>query len=131
MNKLNVLVVDDNLHFLKTFKILLNKHFSSNINELYEATNGKEALEIIDKIQIDLVFMDVDMPVLNGIAATKEIADNHRDVKIIAVSFHSEMENIKLMIEAGARNYILKDELNKKIIETIFKDFAPQKIINL
>ena len=56
------------------------------------------------------------MPVMDGIEATKKIVDNYRNIKIIAVSFHSEFEDIKSMLEAGARNYIIKEEITPKAI---------------
>jgi len=57
------------------------------------------------------------MPIMNGIAAARKAIENCRGIKIIAVSFHSDFENIRSMIEAGAINYIFKDDVSREIIE--------------
>ncbi len=81
-----------------------------------KAENGRECLEIIRKESIDIVFMDKQMPIMDGVEATKKIVDQYRNINVIAVSFHSELEDIKTMLEAGARNYIVKEEITPKAI---------------
>lgn len=109
---MKILIVDDNKEFREAFAFLLQENFSDTYDELFEAENGSEAIDIIRKKSIDIVFMDKQMPVMDGIEATKKIVDQYRSIKVIAVSFHSEFEDIKSMLEAGARNYIIKEELN-------------------
>ena len=117
MAKYNILIVDDNIHFLDAFKfILLNDH-SDKINRIYIAKNGNECLGILRENPVDIVFMDKDMPGMDGVEATKKAIDQYWGIKIIAVSFHSELDDIKKMLEAGARNYIIKEELNKDVLE--------------
>lgn len=113
---MNILIVDDNKQFCEAFKYIIQENFSDKVDGLFEAENGAECLEIIKMHAIDVVFMDKEMPVMDGVEATKRIIDNYRNIKIIAVSFHSELEDIKSMLEAGARNYIVKEEITPKAI---------------
>ena len=80
------------------------------------AENGKVAIKKIKKKMYDLIILDIQMPVMDGIEATKTIDDQYRNIKVIAVSFHSELHDIKTMLEAGARNYLIKEEITPKSI---------------
>ncbi|MCK5169951.1 MAG: response regulator transcription factor [Bacteroidales bacterium] len=113
---MNILIVDDNKQFREAFKYIIKENLEDKFKELFEAENGVECLEIIKKQSIDVVFMDKEMPIMDGVEATKRIVDNYRNIKIIAVSFHSELEDIKSMLEAGARNYLIKEEITKDAI---------------
>lgn len=117
---MKVLIVDDNKQFLEAFNFLLQENFADKIEEVYLATNGEECLTILKKIAIDIVFMDLEMPVMNGIEATRKIIDLYRNIKVVAVSFHSELEDVKKMLEAGARNYIVKEELSPEAVKRCF-----------
>ena len=113
---MNILLVDDNKQFREAFKFILEENLSEKYDKLYQAENGKECIKMVKKHTIDYIFMDKEMPVMNGVEATKQIVDNYRNIKIIAVSFHSELEDIQGMLEAGARNYIVKEEITKEVI---------------
>ncbi len=116
MGRFNILIVDDNIHFLNAFRfILLNDH-EDKINEIFLAKNGEECLQILKDKSVDIVFMDKNMPVMDGVEATKKAVDLYWGIKIIAVSFHSELNDVKRMLEAGARNYIVKEEINKEVL---------------
>lgn len=118
---MNILIVDDNKQFREAFRFILQENFSDKYEFIYEAENGKECLRLINEESIDVVFMDKQMPVMDGIEATKLIVDQYRKIRIIAVSFHSEFEDIKNMLEAGARNYIIKEEITPKSIANCLK----------
>jgi len=120
---MNVLLVDDNKHFIEALKFMILEHFSDRISELFVAYNGVECLDILKKQSVDIVFMDKEMPVLNGTETTKKVIDMYRDIKIIAVSFHSELQDITQMLEAGARNYIVKEEITPETIEKCLNKF--------
>ena len=118
--KYTILLVDDNKHFLEAFKFKLNEVLENKIQTIDTALNGLECIAAIDKKAYDYVFMDIDMPLMNGIEATKKIADKFRYINVIAVSFHNDMEVIQEMIEAGARNYLIKEEINSSNLKRIF-----------
>lgn len=117
MKKLKVLIVDDNPHFVNALKFMLIDNFNNKIDTITTASNGEEALQLLEKYMFDTVFMDINMPGKNGIEATQEATDLYRSLIVIAVSFHSEMKYVVQMIEAGARTYIIKDEINAEALE--------------
>ncbi|MFO7658479.1 MAG: response regulator transcription factor [Bacteroidales bacterium] len=117
MKKLKVLVVDDNPHFCNALKFMLLDSFEDKIESITITNDGEECLKELKTKIYDVVFMDINMPKVNGIDATREAAVLYRNLVIIAVSFHSEMKFIVQMIEAGARSYIIKDEINKDSLE--------------
>lgn len=118
---MNILIVDDNKKFREAFKYIILDNFSEKVNEIFEAENGEQCLEIVKNKSVDVVFMDKQMPIMDGIDATKRIVDQFRKIKVIAVSFHSEFEDIKGMLEAGARNYLIKEEITPKAVENCLK----------
>ncbi len=90
------------------------------------ASNGKLAIDMMEKEPFDVVFMDVEMPVMNGVEATKQITLTHRGAHIIVMSFHSQLEKVIELINNGARNYIVKDNVNKDTIKAALdKIFVP------
>jgi len=120
MRKFNVLLVDDNKHFLEAFEFMLSDVMGDRILNVYKVSNGEDCLNFLENNSVEVVFMDLDMPVMNGIRATKIIVDKYRFINVIAVSFHNEMQSIRDMIEAGARNYLIKEDINRENITRIF-----------
>lgn len=117
MKKQKILIADDNPHFAKALKFMLLDSFQDQIDEINIAKDGSECLVELNNKIYDTVFMDINMPGVNGIEATREATQLYRNIIIIAVSFHSEMKYIVQMIEAGARSYIIKDEISKETLE--------------
>jgi DNA-binding NarL/FixJ family response regulator len=99
-------------------KIELNVDFGVKLM----ASNGKELLEQIkDALFVDVIFMDINMPIMDGIAATEFIAKNHPQIKIIMCTVFDDEENIFRAIQAGASGYILKDESPARIHRYIYE----------
>lgn len=120
---LKILIVDDNKHFQNAFKYILQDGFEERIEVIHTACNGQECLEILKKNVIDLVFLDVEMPVMNGIETTQKICEKYRGIIIVALSFHEEMTYVRQMINAGARYYIVKEDVTKKQINNLFEKY--------
>jgi len=120
MKKLNILLVDDNKHFLQALKYMVEESSKEKIDKIYQANNGVEALNILKKQHVDVVFMDIEMPEMNGIEATRKATEINRFLTIIALSFHQEMEYVMQMLEAGARNYIIKEDINTETLKRVF-----------
>lgn len=117
MKKQKILIADDNPHFAKALKFMLLDSFQDQIEEISIVKDGDQCLSELNKQLYDTVFMDINMPSLNGIEATRAATQLYRNLVVIAVSFHSEMRYIVQMIEAGARSYIIKDEISKETLD--------------
>lgn len=108
MENLSVIIIDDHQLFREGLKLLLSN--IPGVGEIKEASNGKEFLSLLTERNIpDIVFMDIDMPELNGIDASREAISKYSDLKIIALSMYSDEDYYTQMIEAGAKGFILKN----------------------
>jgi len=117
MKKLKILLVDDNPHFLNALRFMLMDYFEDRIESIITACDGEDCLNQLKNRVCDMIFMDINMPVMNGIEATRQSTILYRNLIVIAVSFHSEMKFVVQMIEAGARSYIIKDEICRDSLE--------------
>lgn len=108
MDTIRLLIADDHVIIRNGLKLMLNKNPKYKI--VAEVSSGQEAIDYVDNNpnDIDVILMDIDMPVLNGIEATKIITNKHENIRILALSMHDEEVYITSMIEAGATGYILK-----------------------
>jgi DNA-binding NarL/FixJ family response regulator len=104
---LDVMIVDDHSLFRNGLKILLTT--SGHFNVIAEAENGKDFLNLLPHFQPDIVLMDIDMPVLDGIEATKEALVKYPNLKVITLSMFGEEEYYYKMIEAGVKGFLLKN----------------------
>jgi two-component system response regulator NreC len=119
MNRIKVLLVDDHQIIIDGLKSLLKNNAEFQVAG--EAGNGREALRILDLIEIDVVLMDIDMPVLNGIDTLKEINRRKSGQKVIILSMHNEAGMIKSLIDIGASGYLLKSCSQEELITAIQK----------
>jgi DNA-binding NarL/FixJ family response regulator len=117
MKKLKILIVDDNPHFVNALRFMLMDYFEDRIDSISTASDGQDCMMQLRSRVCDFVFMDINMPVMNGIEATRQATILYRNLIVIAVSFHSEMKYVVQMIEAGARSYIIKDEISHESLE--------------
>ena len=124
MSKINVLLADDHQIIIDGLRSLLKNQ--SEINVAAEANNGRETLRILDLISIDVLLMDIDMPVMNGIDALKEIRKKTSEVKVIILSMHNEAGMIKSLIDLGANGYLLKSCSQDELLDAIRRVAAGQ-----
>jgi len=119
---IKVAIVDDNSFLIITIKEKLS--FFEDISVKHTSLNGSELLtKLEDNHNLDVILMDIEMPVLNGIEATQIVKQKYPQIKIIMLTAFDNDENIFNAIKAGADGYLLKeikpDELHKGILETI------------
>ena len=112
-----VLLVDDHAIIRQGLSSLLEKQ--PDIVVVGGVEDGRQAVEIAKKLVPDLVIMDISMPNLNGIDATRKIVEELKGIKVIALSIHSSRRFVAEMLKAGASGYILKDCLFDELIEAI------------
>jgi DNA-binding NarL/FixJ family response regulator len=119
MNKIKLLLADDEELFRKGISFLLQRQ--DNIQILYEANNGSEVVEYLKSSSIhpDIILMDLKMPMLNGVEATKLINKEFPSIKIIALTSYNTKSFIANMIEIGAASYIVKNSTPEEMITTI------------
>lgn len=101
------MIVDDHALFRDGLKLLLNSF--PNFKVVAEASNGEEFLQTLELIPVDIVLLDIEMPILNGIEATKIAIKKQANLKIITLSMYGDEEYCYKMIEAGASGFLLKD----------------------
>lgn len=119
MKKIKVLLVDDHQIIIDGIKSLLQS--TDSIQVVATANDGSEALDTLKLLTVDVVLMDIDMPRLNGIEATRQINDKYNDVKIIMLTMHNESAMIKNLIEIGAHGYLLKNSSKEELLNAIYK----------
>lgn len=107
MDKIKIVLADDHQLFRNGLKILLDAFDNFEISG--EAGNGEEVLQLISGAPCHIILMDIDMPVMDGIEATRRVTEINPDIKIIALSMYGEEEYYHRMVEAGARGFLLKD----------------------
>ena len=120
MSKIKVILVDDKLVYRNAIKTLLQK--LGDVDIIAEASNGKEFLSLLDTCDPDLVFIDIEMPEMNGIEATKEALKINPALVIIGLSMYDNKKYVSDLIEAGARGYLLKLSDNASIFSQILKN---------
>lgn len=114
--KYSILIVED--HALTRFGLRTAFETGQNFSEILEAPNAKTALEIVKKKHVDAVIMDLGLPDMTGIEATKIIKEKHPSTKIIILSSHEKEEEVIKSLRAGANAYCTKDIAPEKLIET-------------
>ena len=116
---IKIILVDDEVLFRKGISFLLSKE--ENIEVIFEASDGMELLEFLkgDNPKPDIVIMDLKMPLLNGIEATKILRKDFSDIKIIALTSYDSKSFIANMIDVGAVSYLVKNTTPQELFETI------------
>lgn len=114
---INVLIADDHQMFIDGLKALLRD--IPGIKVVGEASNGKEAIDHCQKNPVDIVIMDVNMPEMDGVEATKALFKKNKGLKVLGLSMHRDRHFIADMLKSGASGYILKNTGKKDLVEAI------------
>jgi CheY-like chemotaxis protein len=122
----SILVVDDEAHIRKFISLLL-RHLG--VKRVFEATNGSEALDVYVAQRPDLVMLDVNMPVMDGIETLRELKKLNPDCVVVMLTSLANRQTVDEAVALGAANYIRKDapfeEIGRALAETIDTCFEP------
>ncbi len=116
-NTIKVLVVDDHPVVRKGISTCLARHQQMQV--VGEAADGREALRLARELQPDIALMDIDMPQMNGLAATEALHRELPKVKVLILSMHSNSENVLRIIQSGARGFVLKEAPTDELVRAI------------
>ena len=114
---IRVLIADDHLLFTEALEAILSS--DERIEVVGRARDGGEAVELTRKLEPDLVLMDVSMPVLDGIEATREIRAAGSDAVILMLTGSNSRSDVDSAHEAGASGYVTKDRIASELVEAI------------
>jgi len=117
MNEIKILLVDDHQVINDGLKALLDKQPGLRVSAT--ASNGSEALELIKILNFDIVLMDIDMPIMNGLDATVFIKKMKNAPKVIILSMHSEKGMVEELIANGVDGYLLKNTGKEELVNAI------------
>jgi DNA-binding NarL/FixJ family response regulator len=112
-SKRKVIIVDDHTLFRNGLRILLNN--IENYHVVAEAANGKQFLELLNTVVPDLVLMDINMPVMDGIEASAKAHELYPEMKIITLSMYGEEDYYYKMVNAGVKGFVLKNSDIKEV----------------
>jgi len=99
------------------FRMILSAH--SDLEIVGEAGNGREAVELAATLRPDVVVMDVTMPELNGIEATRRLTAENPHIRVVALSMHKDSVYVREILRAGARGYLLKDSVADDLVAAV------------
>lgn len=117
MKKLRILLADDHVVMRTGLRALLERQ--PNLEVVGESENGRETIDLAASLKPDVVVMDVGMPVLNGIEATKTIVTEHPNIAVVILSMHVDESYVMRALKAGARGYLLKDSAPADLLSAV------------
>ncbi len=115
--KIRVLLADDHALVRQGFRMILSAE--PDIEIVGEAGNGRETVELTEKLQPDVVVMDVAMPEMNGIEATRRLASLAPRTRVLALSMYKDSVYVREILRAGARGYLLKDAIDRDLLAAV------------
>jgi DNA-binding NarL/FixJ family response regulator len=117
LEKIRVILADDH-PFLRTgLRKILDK--TSDIVVVGEASDGAQALQLVEALTPDVLVLDVEMPHMNGIQVARELSSRESDVRILVLSAHDDRAHILGMLDAGVAGYLTKDEASEALVKAV------------
>ena len=127
-NPIRVALIDDHTQIHKIVEVLLRS--VEDIKLVAQGANGKDALYLCEQYQPDVVLMDVIMPVMDGIQATKILNERYPAMKVLVLSSFQDHESVYAMLRNGAVGYLTKSTLSKDLVETIRATFLDKMVFS-
>ena len=117
MDKTKVLVADDHPLVRDSIATLLEKQYDFEV--VGKAANGEEAVKLVGELSPNVVVMDIEMPGVDGLEATKQIKAGHPEASILVLTAHDDEEYVTAMLDAGAAGYLLKSVYGEGLVQAI------------
>ncbi|MBT3241914.1 MAG: response regulator transcription factor [Bacteroidetes bacterium] len=125
---IRIIIADDHQLFREGVVNLLSN--APNIDIVGQAENGKEAISLAARLKPDIIIMDIGMPEISGIDATRILKEQYPSVKVLALSMHADKHYIKGILEAGGWGYLLKNCTYNQLIEGITTVYNGKKYLD-
>ncbi len=123
-----LLIADDHALVREGMRAMLASE--QNLEVVGEAENGREALELCRELRPDLILMDVRMPQMDGLAATREIKGEYPETRILILTTHESPEYLMDAIRAGAAGYVLKDSTKQRLLDAVRRVISGESPVN-
>jgi DNA-binding NarL/FixJ family response regulator len=127
MSEISVLLVDDHALVRKGFRRILED--DPEVRVVGEAANGQEAIRLARQLHPRVIVMDMAMPGLDGVQATREIVKREPDIAVLILSMYSEENYVRNALDAGARGYLLKEALDVDLATAVKALAAGERVI--
>ena len=128
MNKIKVIIADDHVLFREGTRNLIERE--KDLEVVGEASDGQEAIELVNQLLPHVVLMDIAMPVVNGIEATKIIKAQHPSTAVLILTAYDNDQYIMALLEAGAAGYLLKNVSGSNLVNAIRSVHAGEAVLH-
>jgi DNA-binding NarL/FixJ family response regulator len=115
--KIRILLADDHAVVRQGFKLIINQE--PDMEVVGEASDGADAVKLTQQLRPDVVIMDIAMPKLNGVEATRRIVENNPDSKVVILSMHKDAVYVRETLRSGAKGYLVKDSIDHDLLRAI------------
>lgn len=127
MSRIKIFIVDDHTLLREAWKMALTSDTSFTV--VGEAGNGEDAVEMVPKLKPDVVTMDINLPGINGIEATKQVKKMLPAVKVLGISLHNQPSYARKMLQAGAMGYVTKNSGKAEMFKAITEIHQGRKYV--
>jgi len=125
--KIRIVLADDHPLMRQAIRMWLEKQ--QDLEVVAEASNGKEAIDIATMLQPDIVIMDISMPKMNGMEATRQIISRCPNTEILVLTVHTDMEHIHGILQAGASGYLTKNVSGEEVVHAVRAVYSGENVL--
>ncbi len=125
---IQILIADDHAIVRDGLRMILESH--GELKVVAETTDGLETVKQAQAIKPDVILMDISMPNLNGIEATRRIVQQNQEIRIVILSMHSSLEDIFRALQAGAIGYLVKESAGTEVIQAVLAAHAGRRYLS-
>jgi two-component system, NarL family, response regulator NreC len=117
MDNIRILLAEDHQTVREGIKMIINAE--NDMTVIGEANNGREAVKLVEELNPDVVMMDISMPELNGLIATAKLKRTHPEIKVLALTRHTDDAYLQELLQAGVNGYLLKQSASAELLRAI------------